>query len=226
MLGCVRERRHASGEGARSRRPRSGVAKRAAAAAACVAVLGGCAWHRVEPRLEAPPRERVRGSVGVAAADAGTSLSDLQAIARLWSSWESFERVQFPFREGDPVELVVEVTLRQRADGHRGANALRAVLNGLTVGLLTPVIGARISEIHDVGVRCRPRDAAATTPVEFQVSTDLEMGMMANVANAAKALDDEEMKRVASAVLRAVRSGCASPVGADLERGAGAPDQR
>jgi hypothetical protein len=58
------------------------------------------------------------------------------------------------------------------------------------------------------------------------VSTDLEMGMMANVGDAAKALDDEQMKRVASAVLRAVRSGCAAPAGADPERGAGAPDQR
>jgi hypothetical protein len=69
-------------------------------------------------------------------------------------------------------------------------------------------------------------DAVATPPVEFQVSTDVEMGMLADAANAAKALDDEQMKRVASEALRAVRSACPPPARDDTGRTAGAAAQR
>ncbi|HET7826912.1 MAG TPA: hypothetical protein VFK90_16370 [Anaeromyxobacter sp.] len=144
----------------------------------------------------------------VAPADAETSVADLQKIARLWSSWQAFSRVEFPFRRGDPVDVVVELKLRQQVDGHRASNMLRAVVAGLSLGLLTPVMGVRISEVHDVALRCHRAGAAATMPVEFQVSTDLEMGVMADGVAAAKSLDDEHLKRVASQALRAFVSAC------------------
>jgi hypothetical protein len=180
-------------------------------AAVCAVLLSACSWHRVSPRLGPPPSERARQSVGLAAADADTSLTDLQAIARHWSSWKSFERVQFPFREGDPVDLVVEVKLRQSVDGHRASNLLKATITGLSLGLLGPVLGPRLTEIHDVRIRCRRAAGAESVPVDFRVGTDLEAGLLANVAAAAKDLDDEQMRRVAAEALRALPSACPSP---------------
>jgi hypothetical protein len=189
-------------------RPRvNNMATRVAVGVVCAALFSGCAWHRVASGAARPQPERTREVVGIAAADAETSLSDLQTIARLWSSWQSFEGVQFPFREGDPVDLVVEVRLRQRADAHRSGNALKAVANGLTLGLMTPFLGSRITEIHDVRARCA-RGGAGRTAVDLQVSTDAEFGYMADAAATARALDDEQMKRVASEVLRIVLESC------------------
>ncbi len=183
------------------------AAARLGLASLCAVLIGGCSWHRIEPRLERAPPESTSERVGIVGADAETSLSDLQAIARLWSEWRAFERVQFPFREGDPVDLVVEVRLRQRADLHRASNVAKAVVTGLSLGLAGTFIGPRISEIHDVSIRC-VRGAASTDAVAFVVTTDASFGVWAEPAMVTKALDGEQMKRVASEALRVVVAGC------------------
>lgn len=187
--------------------PTNGISSRSLALACGVLLLAGCAWHRVEPRLDRAPSPDQGAAVGLVAADDETSLTDLRAIARLWSAWKAFERVTFPFREGDPVELVVELRLRQHVDLHRGANRVKAVALGLTLGLLSPVVGSRVTERHDVTVRCL-RGAEVVGPFERTVSTDVVFGIGADPIRVTAALDAEQVKRVASSVLETVVSSC------------------
>jgi hypothetical protein len=122
----------------------------------------------------------------------------------------AFRTVAFPVRDADPVDLLVEVRLRQTADLHQGANALKGVAVGLTLFALSPVLGPRVTERHEVQVTCR-RDVRSTVVLEATFATDLEFGYGSDAAAVARELDAWEVERIAGAVLDALASGCPPP---------------
>jgi hypothetical protein len=174
----------------------------------CATLCSGCAWHHVRPaREERLPATTMDLSAGLEAADDGTSLSDLQAMARRWKQWHAFKAVQFPFRDGDPVDLVVAVRLRQTADLHRVSNFFKEIAVGASLFTLSPVLGRTVSEVHEVRVTCR-RGGVQSAPYDAVVSTDLEFGYGAEAMAAAKELDEAQMDRLGTRVLELVASGC------------------
>lgn len=164
-----------------------------------VVLTTGCAWHEVSPRLAQPPTTKFGTSVAVRAVDDETAVADLQAISRRFQKWGN-SNVTFPYRDGDPVEVLINVRLRQTADSHTFGNVLRGAAIGLTFGLLSPVVGAHLTEIHDVQVRVT-RAGQQIGEHHFEMRTDLEFGLGSDAHAAAKALDDEQMNRIASQVL-------------------------
>jgi hypothetical protein len=75
--------------------------------------------------------------------DDQTAIADLDAIGKRLRSWGSAKVVFFPYREGDPTDLFLDVRLRQTNDNHIFSNLLRGVAIGLTLGLLSPVVGGQ-----------------------------------------------------------------------------------
>ncbi|MHB8879618.1 MAG: hypothetical protein ACYC8T_38480 [Myxococcaceae bacterium] len=179
---------------------------------ATVLVVGtlcsACAWHRLEPPLfQRPAVQRLKWVVGLYAADDDTSLDDVRVIARHWTRWGAFREVQFPYRSGDPVDVVVEVRLRQTGERYRASNFWRELGLAASLYTLSPVLGARRSEIHDVRVQCR-HGVTAGAPLGVVLRTEIEYGFGANPYEVAKALDDEEMEKVAGWALEAVTAAC------------------
>jgi len=167
-----------------------------------VVLSTGCAWHEVSPRLGQPPTTRFGTSVAVRPVDDETAVADLQAISRRFQKWGN-SNVTFPYRDGDPVDVLINVRLRQTADTHMFGNVLRAAAIGLTLGLLSPVVGAHMTEIHDVQVRVT-RAGRQIGEHRFEMRTDLAFGLGADAHAVAKALDDEQMNRIAKQVLELV----------------------
>jgi hypothetical protein len=148
------------------------------------------------------PTTKFGTSVAVRPVDDETAVADLQAISRRFQKWGN-PNITFPYREGDPVDVMINVRLRQTADTHMFVNVLSAVAIGLTLGLLSPVLGPHMSEVHDVQIRV----TRAGRPIgnhHFEMRTDLSFGLGANPQEVAKALDDEQMNRIAKQVLELV----------------------
>jgi hypothetical protein len=171
----------------------------------------GCAWHRIDPpRVERPAIPMRVEVVGLRATDDATSLDDLRTISKLWTTWGAFRTVRFPYRDGDPVDAIIDIRLRQTTDVHRTANLFKGFTVGLSLFTLSPVLGASFSEIHLVRVECR-RGAAAPEPFETTVRTDLEIGYGADATAAAKDLDGAQLEAVAARVLESVDRACLGP---------------
>lgn len=171
--------------------------------------FSGCAWRRLDPpRVERPVLPLVDEAVGLLPADPETSLADLQSLSRIWMRWGAFRAVQFPYREGDPVDLVLAVQLRQRMDAHATANRLKGVAVALSFWSLSPVLGTSVSELHDVHVDCRRAGFAGVAVDQATVRSDLELGYGADAAKSAKELDDIQMQQLAARILDGVASQC------------------
>jgi hypothetical protein len=169
---------------------------------ALCALTSGCAWHEVNPRMGQPPTATFETSVAVRPVDDETAVADLQAISRRFQAWGN-AKVTFPYRDDDAVDVLINVRLRQTTDSHMFGNVLRAVALGLTLGLLSPVVGPHMSEIHDVQVRST-RAGRSIGEHRFEMRTDLAFGLGADQHKVAKALDDEQMNRIAKQVLELV----------------------
>ncbi|HVJ16862.1 MAG TPA: hypothetical protein VM686_15585 [Polyangiaceae bacterium] len=165
-------------------------------------LCSSCAWHDVDPRLGPPPQVSITPTIGLAAADEETALTDLQGIARRGGAWGA-TRIVFPYRVGDPVDVLVVVRLRQTSDTHQVENIFRGIAVGGTLFLLSPVIGGRFTEIHDVEMWVSLQGRVIGTH-RFRMDTDMTAGMMADAHAAAKDLDDEQINRIAKRILELV----------------------
>ena len=172
------------------------------------ALSSSCAWHRVGPaQVERQLSPRLDLAVGLEPADGDTVASDVEVIAKHWTRWGAFRAVQFPVRSGDPVDLVVDVRLRQTSDLHLGSNLLKSFLIGLSLYALSPVLGRVVSEIHDVRIQCRQGETTGA-PISAELRTDVEFGQGVDSYMVAKALDDAQMEQVAAWALQTITSEC------------------
>jgi hypothetical protein len=163
----------------------------------------GCAWRDVSPKLASPPTARIAAAAAVLPVDDQTAMADLEAISKRLRDWGSADVVFFPYREGDTTDLFLNVRLRQSHDQHLLTNVLRGVAIGLTFGLLSPVLGVNFTEIHDVDLQI-VRSGHVIGTHHFQMRTDLSMGLGGDSLASAKALDEEQMSRIAQKIVDVV----------------------
>jgi hypothetical protein len=152
--------------------------------------------------MDTPPAIVIPTSVGLKPADDETELSDVQALARRLRAWGN-SKLTFPYREGDPVEVVITVQLRQTMDLHQVENTFKGIVVGLTLFILSPFVGGRLTEIHDVEIRST-RKGRLIGQHRFEMRTDVTMGYAADAQAAAKDLNDEQMNRIAKRVVELV----------------------
>lgn len=82
-------------------------------------------------------------------------------------------------------------------------NVLRALAVGLTLGLLSPAIGANFTEVHDVNLRVS-RGGRVIATHHFGMRTDLTMGFGGDTQAASRELDQEQMNRIAEQIVELV----------------------
>jgi hypothetical protein len=171
-----------------------------------------CAWREVSPLMSAPPRAQVSAAVAVRPLDRDTAIADLDSISKRLQKWHSAGTVFFPYREGDAVDVFLDIRLRQTTETHLFANVLRGVAIGLTLGLLSPVIGANFTEVHDVEIRVT-REGHVIGTHHFEVRTDLSIGLGADTHVATRELDEEQMNHIAKQIVQLVQADVAKSTG-------------
>lgn len=158
--------------------------------------LTSCSWHRLTPAAVEPPT-RLFTTLGLEPEDPETSLTDLKNIGLSLERWRTADRVQFPWRAGDDVELVAHVRLRQGVERPEGRNLLAALAVGLTFSGLSCCVGAELTEFHLIDVRFVDRDGATVGTHSGRVATAIEFGMGEDHVFAARALDQVQIDQLA-----------------------------
>jgi hypothetical protein len=130
-------------------------------------------------------------------------MGDLHAIARQLRARNAFSDVVFPYRDGDRPDVLSEVRLRQSLDAHSTANFFKSLAIGATLFLLSPLVGPRLTEIHDVQVR-NYRAGRLIGEHVFEMRTDVRYGYGADRVVLANDLDAEQMSRIASRLLELI----------------------
>ena len=159
-------------------------------------MLCSCSWHRVTPVTVEQP-SRLSLTLGMAAQDEQTSLEDLKNISNILAGWGTADRVQFPWREGDEVDVVATVRLTQRVELATGRNLLAAVGIGLTFLALSCCIGSELSEVHTIEARFVDREGRLLGTHSGELSTTLESGLLSDPMAAARETDHRQMEQVA-----------------------------
>jgi len=107
-----------------------------------------------------------------------------------------FEAVNFPYREGDPVDAVLQVTITGGWKQSTGGNFAKGLVIGLTLFTLSPVVGPSIYGFHDVHA------TLSNGPVEYfssniHVKTAVSFGLAANTNEVAVKADGLQMRKIA-----------------------------
>ena len=149
----------------------------------------GCAWQRIakEPvyqSTEAPSPIRL----GVKAADNPVSNTYVPAIVAKLQSWQVFQSVSYPYREGDPVDAVLIVNVSGGWQGNQGANAGKGFLIGLTLGAASAAVGPGMKGQHDVAASLQ-KNGAELAKYSFHQETPVSWGMGANTNEVSRKAD-------------------------------------
>lgn len=112
--------------------------------AGAILVISGCAWQKLPPTpvytLEAPIPIRV----GILLADPSVGSFEL-AVLDEWKKMQLFISMVYPYKDGDPVDAVVRLTVRGGWDQSVTANDfVNSALVGASFGLLASVLPNQI----------------------------------------------------------------------------------
>lgn len=135
--------------------------------------------------------------------DEDSSIADLQGVVKRFQSSGSFENIHFPWRDGDDVEYFIDVKLRQRNTVASLRNTMVAIGVGLTFGLLSPVLGGKVVESHDVTVSVSD-ESRELSRQQFTISTEGRFGVGVDGTEFAEELDDAQIEAMARELLERV----------------------
>jgi len=156
-------------------------------------ILSGCAWQRIPaaPSYAAPSPLPVR--VGVVLDNTQASAYYGPGIVSLWKEMRVFESVTYPYREGDPVDGVLRLTIN---GGWRGEGAGAGFLIGLTLGLASPAVGPSMTGVHEAAA-ILSRSAAEVARYSVRVESTVTWGLGANTTEVSSKAEDLQRRRLA-----------------------------
>lgn len=167
-----------------------------------VLLASGCAWQRIpaapEYTLEAP----IPLKVGIILADNQATTYYGPAVLKEWNEMGLFESVVYPYREGDPVDAVMRMTI---TGGWKGSGAGAGFVTGLTLGLAGTAVGPSMTGTHDV-LAVVNKSSSEVGRYTVQVTSTVEWGMAANTGEVSKKADELQRKRMAFELAKKIRA--------------------
>ena len=167
-----------------------------------VLLAPGCAWQRIpdapEYTLEAP----IPLKVGIILADNQVTTYYGPAIIKEWNVMRLFESTVYPYREGDPVNAVMRMTI---TGGWKGSGFGAGFVTGLTLGLAGTVVGPSLTGTHDV-LGIVNKSSSEVGRYTVQVTSKVEWGLAANTAEVSKKADELQTKRMAFELAKKIRA--------------------
>jgi hypothetical protein len=167
-----------------------------------VFAVSGCAWQRIpaapEYILEAPIPLRV----GVILADGSASTYYGPGVIKEWNEMRLFDSLIYPYRDGDPVDAVMRITI---TGGWKGSGVAAGLVTGLTLGLAGTAVGPSMTGTHDA-LAIINKSSDETGRYSVQVTSTVEWGMAANTGEVSKKADELQRKRIAFELARKIRA--------------------
>ena len=167
-----------------------------------VLTVSSCAWQRIpvapEYTLEAP----IPLKVGVIMADNQTSMFYGPAVIKEWNEMRLFDSLVYPYRDGDPVDAVMRVTI---TGGWKGSGAGAGFIIGLTLGLAGTAVGPSMTGTHDA-LAIINKSSDEMGRYSIQVTSTVEWGMAANTGEVSNKANELQRKRIAFEPAKKIRA--------------------
>jgi len=187
-----------------------------------MAILGfsGCAWQRIP----APPPYHASIPIpiraGVVLGDNPESHTYGPGVVKHLKEMRVFEAVHYPYRKGDPVDAILKVTITGGWKQSTAGNFAKGLAIGVTLFILSPVIGPSMYGFHDVHA------TLYSGLVEYfsstiHIKTGVSFGLAANTNEVAVKADELQMRKIAVEVANRVnqaRSSILAEVGRSYKR--------
>jgi hypothetical protein len=158
-----------------------------------VLIVGGCAWQRIPPAPSYTATAPLPIRVGIILDSSQASAYYGPPVINLWKEMRVFESITYPYREGDPVDGILRLTIN---GGWRGQGAGAGFLIGLTLGLASPAVGPSMTGIHDATATVS-RSAVEVARYSVRIESTVTWGMAANTSEVSSKADDLQRRKLA-----------------------------
>jgi len=153
----------------------------------------GCAWQRIPD----PPAYNILSSmplrVGIVLGDTPPSQVYGPGVVKHLKEMGIFKSVIYPYREGDPIDGILKITI---TGGWKGSGAGVGFLIGLSLYTLSPVIGPSMTGTHDANVTLS-KGISEVVQYVIHVETSVSWGLRANQTEVANKADDLQQRKLA-----------------------------
>jgi hypothetical protein len=119
-----------------------------------------------------------------------------------WKELRLFKTLTYPYRDGDPVDAVMELSIN---GGWKGSGAGAGFVIGLTLGLAGTVMGPSMTGTHNaLAVISEPAGELGRYSVE--ATTKVTWGMAANTEQVSTKADTLQVRKIALELANKIRS--------------------
>lgn len=136
-----------------------------------IALLPGCSWTRMPPAPSYDAEQPIPIIVGVEVPE--SHAYDSQVITLL-KEMNVFQFVIWPYDAKTPVDGVLTLSIKGSWKNSRTVTS--AIVVGLSLGLLGPVVGPKMTGNHDVTASLTQSDSTVVE-YQFHVETELTRGL-------------------------------------------------
>lgn len=166
--------------------------------------LSGCSWQRIP----APPmfgqQMKIPGRFGIIVSSNPASMTYGPKIVDQLKRWGAFDSLEYPYREGDEVDAVLNLTVEGGWHAQTGANLARGFLIGLTFFALSPVLGVEMIGNHSLAASVS-EDGVEQFICGFDKRARIEWGLGANTNEVALKADRLQVGQLADGLVACVR---------------------
>jgi hypothetical protein len=165
-------------------------------ALSCLIVLmPGCSWQNVPPPPPYEDATPIPLVVGVMLAESQHGQLGPRVIAKL-KEMNVFQYVIWPYQPTTPVDAVLHLSIDGAWKTNKGYSITSAVLVGLTLGLLGPFLGPKMTGDHDVEASLVELDDVIVE-YEFHVETVVTRGITSSKDVAQFSADESQTQKIA-----------------------------
>lgn len=154
----------------------------------------GCAWQKIPLVNDYSVGEGLPLKVGVRLSSNPVSSAFGPQVLERWKDMGLFEEIVYPYREGDNINLVLNLDIDGRWVGS-GAGA--GVVIGLTLGLASPFIGPSMEGRHTIDLAFNKGEEKINN-LRSTISTNVSWGLGADVNEVAAKSDHLLIQKLAN----------------------------
>lgn len=140
-------------------------------------------------------------NLGVQLADNPESQYYGTAVVNEWKQVRLFESLVYPYRDGDPVDGEIRITI---TGGWKGEGAAAGFVTGLTLGLAGTAVGPSMTGKHN-SIVVISKGANEVGRYSAQVTSKVEWGMTADVQELSAKADALQINRIAFDLANKIR---------------------
>jgi hypothetical protein len=162
----------------------------------------GCAWQRIPAMPQYAVEDPIPLNIGIVLANSQASTTYGPLVISDWKESRLFESLTYPYRDGDPVDAVMELSID---GGWKGSGAGAGFVIGLTLGLAGTFLGPSMTGTH-IALAIINDPAHELGRYSIEATTKVTWGMAANNEQVSRKADALQVRNIASELANKIRS--------------------